>query len=68
MSLTKDGAAAITNENTGLIGLYKKCAVQGIGNLINARSLQHRLFRHPLDEMYALCGDLIWHAEVHWLN
>jgi hypothetical protein len=21
-----------------------------------------------LDEMYALCGDLIWHAEVHWLN
>jgi hypothetical protein len=42
--------------------------VQEIVNSIHARPLQHRLFKHLLDKIDALYGDLILHTEVHWLS
>jgi len=42
--------------------------VQKIVNSIRARPLQHRLFKHLLDEIDAHYGDLISHTEVRWLN
>jgi len=38
--------------------------VQKIVNLIHARPLQLRLFKHLLDETYVHYGDLILHTEV----
>jgi hypothetical protein len=42
--------------------------VEKIVNSIRARPLQHRLFKHLLDEIDAHYGDLILHTEVRWLS
>jgi hypothetical protein len=42
--------------------------VQKIVNSIRAKPLQHRLFKHLLDEIDAHYADLILHTEVRWLN
>jgi hypothetical protein len=42
--------------------------VQKIANSIRARPLQHRLFKHLLDETDAHYGDLILHAEARWMS
>jgi hypothetical protein len=44
-------------------------AGQKILNSIRARSLQHRLYKHLLDEIDAhYYGDLILNAEVNWAS
>jgi hypothetical protein len=42
--------------------------VQKIVNLIHARPLQCRLFKHLLDKIDAHYGDLVLHTEVRWLS
>jgi hypothetical protein len=42
--------------------------VQKVVNWIRARPLEHRLFKHLLDEIEAHYGDLILHTEVRWLS